>query len=166
MAPVDRQDSTYRPFKQFGERLAQARIRAGYASQPALARVLGMNNNTICRHEGGRVLPLPKVIKRYCEVLDMEESELMHGVGGFRPPPGSVVDFLLTAEAQKYSDETRDRLLRVNWDAIADGPVDRAGVEVIARLIDRFVQRRGKSPNAESARGSAPLFAFTESAHP
>lgn len=156
MAISDTKPSTYRPFRKFGERLAQARLRAGYASQPAFARVVAMNHNTICRHEMGHVFPLPRIIRRYCEVLRIEESELIYGVGGFSAPPGGVVDFLLSRDAQELLDETRDRLLRVNWGVLCDGLISRDQVETVARLIDRNLRRRGKSANVElSGRAAA-----------
>jgi DNA-binding XRE family transcriptional regulator len=166
MAISDTQKSTYRPFRKFGERLAQARLRAGYASQPAFARVLGMNHNTICRHEVGHVFPLPKVIRRYCEVLRIEESALIYGVGGFSTPPGGVLDFLLSRDAQELLDETRDRLLRVDWSVLCDGPISRDQVELVARLIDRNLRRRGKSLNGELSGGTAAVSEGSRGVYP
>lgn len=165
MHTPDSTQSTYRPFRKLGERLKQARLQAGYTSQPQLARVLGINHNTINRHECGHVLPVPRILRKYCEVLRLEEAELQYGVGGFVPPPGAVVDFLMSRDAQALLDETRDRLLRVNWSAFSAGITSRSDVAVVARLIDRNLRRRGHSQNVELSGRTAHLPGDARTAH-
>lgn len=164
MTTPDIEQSEYRPFRKLGDRLRQARLRAGYASQPALARVLGMNHNTICRHEGGHVLPAKRILDRYCQVLRIDEAELQYGIG-LAPPPGSVIDFLMSRDARELLDETRDRLLRVNWSVFSEGPIAKWQVGTIAQLIDRNLRKRGSSSDVELPRSPQHVSQGARAAH-
>lgn len=133
----------------FGARLVRARIRAGYRSQPQLARAAGLAVNTVCRHETERTPPSQAAITSYARTLNCSAAYLQYGIGDPAIPP-AVGHFLRTHKGLLMLPETRARLLTFPWSLIAaDQDLDEPSVHAIARVIDANLRERGHSDGAQ-----------------
>lgn len=98
-----------------GKALALLRERAGFASQEALARKLGLTQTTISRAEAVNANPRASTLSRYLEAIDADLHELAEALdvvngrstldiaGAFRP----------TDDRQALVDKLQGRLLRL-----------------------------------------------------
>ncbi len=126
----------------FGARLVRARIRAGYSSQPKLARAAGLSVNTVCRHETELRPPSLAAITAYARVLNCSAAYLQYGLGD-PAIPTAVGHYLRTHRGLLLLPETRARLLTFPWSLIGADDVNEASVAAIARVIDANLRTRG-----------------------
>ncbi len=126
----------------FGARLVRARIRAGYTSQPKLARAAGLAVNTVCRHETEKTPPSLAAITSYARVLNCSAAYLQYGLGD-PAIPTAVGHYLRTHKGLLLLAETRARLLTFPWSLIAGDDLDEPSVAAIARVIDCNLRARG-----------------------
>ncbi len=131
----------------FGARLIRARIRAGFTSQPKLARAAGLAVTTVCRHETEQRPPSLAAITSYARVLNCSAAYLQYGIGD-PAIPTAVGHYLRTHRGLNLLVETRARLLTFPWSLITDGDVDEPSVAAIARVIDQNLRERGHSPDS------------------
>ena len=68
--------------RDFGKRLATARLAAGYETAAALSQLLGMEDATYRRYERGEVEPNFELLLRICAVLKVTPNDL---IMPFRP---------------------------------------------------------------------------------
>lgn len=131
----------------FGERLKQARIEAGYTTQPELARAMEVNLNTVSRHESGRHQPTLDLLYAYSRVLGVSVSYLQHG----NPPPPAVLSYLESDRAKQLLDETCMRLREMPWSFVmGDEDPDEFQVDALAALIDRNLRKKAIVVDGES----------------
>lgn len=126
----------------FGGRLMRARIRAGFASQPQLAREAGLSVNTVCRHEIERVAPSLAAITTYARVLNVSAAYLQYGLGDPTIPP-AVGHYLRTHRGLLLLVETRARLLAIPWSLLCGDEVTQEQVHAIAHVVDVNLRTRG-----------------------
>lgn len=131
----------------FGARLVRARKRAGFDSQPKLARATGLAVNTICRHEVEKVPPSLAAITSYARVLNVSAAYLQYGLGD-PTIPTAVGHYLRSYKGLLLLPETRARLLAFPWSMVEAGSeVNEPSVHAIARVIDQNLRERGHSPD-------------------
>jgi transcriptional regulator with XRE-family HTH domain len=114
-----------RPRTAAGERVEQARLRAGFKTQPDLAKAVGLATGTIWRVEtGGYALGKPTA-KKLAAVLKVTEAWLMYGDEGLggpkRPVPfeGAVQKYLNSEIGSDTSDGVAQLLKSVDYSALA-----------------------------------------------
>jgi transcriptional regulator with XRE-family HTH domain len=139
----------------FGERLKQARLRAGFTSQPKLARALGLNPMTVHRHESQGVLPKDEVIKAYAGLLKVPEAWLRYGLGDVAVPP-AVEQFLSSFLGIGLEPAVAERLKRLPWSLLTAGEVDEKDVARVARAIEKNLAKRRKSADEQLRRVPRP----------
>ena len=128
----------------FGARLKQARQRAGYRSQPALARALGINPMTVHRHEAGIVPPKPETLRAYAVKLRVTEQWLLYGAGD--PEVAGVVESYLTGRRGMDTDPYVAECLRsVPWAQLGAGALDEIDVHEMRLTIEKVWARRRPS---------------------
>lgn len=133
----------------WGRRLKEARIRAGYKSQPALARAMGVHVMTIYRHEAEKVEPHDDAVRAYSRMLTVSESYLRYGSGD-ESVPRAVRSYLDSYRSAELLPETRRRLTQIPWALLTAGDVDEKVVDGLARLVDKNLRSRGKFPDDPS----------------
>lgn len=157
----------------FGRRLKEARLRAGYRSQPALARACNLHVTSVHKHESRRERPSSKAVAAYARVLGVSELYLLHGIEEPAPPPPAP---LLPAAVERYLDsvdgkgldpEVADRLRRVPWSVLVDGEVERWHVVEVRKMIAKNLARRAASTDyaARSSSSTLPLQFADASSH-
>lgn len=131
----------------FGARLIRARQRAGFNSQPKLARAAGLAVTTVCRHETEKTPPSLAAITSYARVLNCSAAYLQYGLGD-PAIPTAVGHYLRTHKGLLLLAETRARLLTFPWSLIGADDVDEPSVAAIARVIDQNLRERGHSADS------------------
>lgn len=141
----------------FGARLAEARKRAGYGSQTALARRAGLHKLTVHGHESQGRLPSRPVLELYAFLLGVTPQWLMHGVDDPMLDLPPVVRDHLLAERDRMSADVYERMQRVPWHVIGGDDIDPLDVLTIRALVERNLAKRDARvrPSA-SYRGHAP----------
>lgn len=128
----------------FGLRLTEARKRAGYGSQVALANRMRLHRLTVHRHESQGMLPHRRVLEEYAFVLGVTPQWLLYGSDDpLLDLPVAVRDYLVR-ERGSMRPETFDRLARVPWLVIGDEEVDELDVGHVRLLIDRNLDKRDR----------------------
>lgn len=126
----------------FSTRLRELRIAAGFLTQPALAAAMGINVNTISRHEAGRHQPTLDMVYRYATFLGTSVAYLQHAI----PVPAAVACYLASANTHGLLPVTRTRLLNVPWAMLGiTGEPSLNEVEAVAMVIDRTARRASKA---------------------
>ena len=143
----------------FPERLRDARLRAGYLSQPQLARDMAINPNTISRHERDAHRPTLDMLFAYARFLRVSVDYLQHGLA----MPRAVHAYLALPEADKLLPETRARLPQISWSQLTAGAVSIGQVRQVAEFVDKNLRESRQfadDPQAarEAARAHAELF--------
>jgi hypothetical protein len=126
----------------FGRRLAEARMKAGYGSQVALACRMRLHRLTVHRHESQGMLPHRRVLDEYAHVLGVTPQWLLYGTDDpMMDLPVQIREYMLT-----YRDELRpelyERLLQVPWHAIGGEDLDAFDFLALRALIDRNLAKR------------------------
>lgn len=79
---ADQMAKTVSPRTSIGERVEQARLLAGYETQPSLAKAVGLTVGTIWRVETGGKALSKGTAKKLARALKVSEAWLMYGDGG------------------------------------------------------------------------------------
>jgi hypothetical protein len=145
-----------------GARLKAARLRAGYRSQCALARVMRTNNMNIHRHETEAVVPSDAMVKAYAETLGVSVAWLRYGRETSTVVPAAVETYLSSVRGMDTDASVAAALRRLDWTAwtgVSASEVDHKDVETIRDALEKMYARRGKlvdgSPGLPRAPGGA-----------
>lgn len=142
----------------FGARLREARLRAGYTSQPQLARKLGLHVMTIWKHESSDEAPSDEMVRAYARTLGVTDVWLRYGAestDGAATVPRAVDEYLSGHRAIGLDPEVADRLRRIQWSVLTAGEVDDEDVHQARRLIEKLLRRYREERERERERASA-----------
>ncbi len=126
----------------FGQRLAEARKRAGYGSQTALARRMGLHKLTVHKHESQGCLPSRQVLEHYAFLLGVTPQFLLYGQDDPLLDLPAVVRDHLVAERDRMAVEVFERMQRVPWHVIGGDDIDPLDVFTIRALVERNLAKR------------------------
>ncbi len=133
----------------FGRRLYEARMRAGFGSQYALARRMSLHKITVHKHETQGIIPRRRTLDEYAWVLGVTPQWLLYGRDDPLLDVPKAVYRYIEENRSELAPETLERLQRVPWHVIADEDVeslDGYDVHDIRKLIDRNLAKRDSSP--------------------
>ncbi len=131
-----------------GARIERLRVQAGYASQAALARQLGMNQMTVHRHIKRGVEPREETLAAYARALHVSVHYLVHGRDEERVPP-AVESYLSGRKGFDVHPSVAARLRRIPWSCLTAGVVDEKDVHAVRVLIDGNLARRAPSTDGQ-----------------
>lgn len=141
----------------FGQRLAAARKRAGYGSQTALARRMGLHKLTVHKHESQGFMPSRQVLEHYSFLLGVTPQHLLYGQDDPMLDLPAVVRDHLVAERERMAVEVFERMQRVPWHVIGGDDIDPLDVFTIRALLERNIGKRdARTAPAASYRRAAP----------
>lgn len=130
------------------QRLERLRVEAGYHSQAALARKMGVNNMTVHRHFSLGVEPREDMYQAYARALGRSAHYIRYGREQETVPP-AVESYLAGPKGLDTDPEVAKRLRRIPWSVLAAGTVDEKAVHAIRRIIDENLQARPSSTDGQ-----------------
>lgn len=135
----------------FAGRLRDARLRAGYLSQPQLARDMCINPNTVSRHERDAHRPTIDMLYAYARHLRVSVDYLQHGT----TIPRAVHAYLALPESERLLPETRARLPQISWSQLTAGSVSIGQVRAVALFVDANLRDSGQYTDEEREQAGA-----------
>ena len=142
----------------FPKRLYEARMRAGFDTQPKLAQAAGINLNTVSRHENGRHQPTIELLHIYAAALHVTVDYLQHG----DTTPQVVHAYLRSEEGMALPSSVAVRLSQLTavwWSSIVQGEVKLHHVQQVAAMMRDSRPAPSRKPQARRPAEQADLFA-------
>jgi transcriptional regulator with XRE-family HTH domain len=130
------------------ERLERLRAEAGYPSQRALARAMGVSMMAVYRNITLGMEPRPDMLEAYARALGCSTHYLWHGREEERAP--LAVEQYLAEQGPHCPPAVAMRLRRIQWSLLTAGTVDRNDVHQLRLLIDANLTRRASSVDGSS----------------